>query len=229
MAANESLAANFCALKTGYRHLDSARLYNSECPCGESIRQSGIARSEVFMTSKVFQGGYAETKAAVADSLKDSGLDYLDLYLIHTPYGGPETRKGAWRALVESQKEGKVRSIGVSNYGVQHLEETENYIMELERELGKGNGGVLSVGQWELHPWMPRRDIVAWCQDRDIVVEAYCPLTRGKRFNEPVLQPLIKKYNKSAAQILLRWSLQKVRLHRALLQFLLAFSGEVTD
>ena len=72
MAANESLAANFCALKTGYRHLDSARLYNSECPSGESIRQSGIARSEVFMTSKVFQGGYAETKAAVADSLKDS-------------------------------------------------------------------------------------------------------------------------------------------------------------
>jgi diketogulonate reductase-like aldo/keto reductase len=211
MAPDESLAANVCALKTGYRHLDSARLYHSEGPCGESIWQSAIVRSEIFMTSKVFQGGYTETKAAVADSLKDAGLEYLDLYLIHSPYGGPEARKGAWRALVEAQKEGKVRSIGVSNYGVQHLEETENYIKELEKELGKGNAGALSVGQWELHPWMPRKDIVAWCQERDIIVEAYCPLIRGKRFNEPVLQPLIKKYNKSAAQILLRWSLQKVR------------------
>jgi diketogulonate reductase-like aldo/keto reductase len=217
MAAEESFAANVCALTSGYRHLDSARLYGSEGPCGESIRQSAIPRSEIFVTSKVSQGGYAETRAAVADSLKDSGLEYLDLYLVHSPYGGPEARKGAWRALVEAQKEGKVRSIGVSNYGVQHLEETENYIKELEKELGKGNAGVISVGQWELHPWLPRKDIVAWCQERNIVIEAYCPLIRGKRFDEPVLQPLINKYNKSAAQVLLRWSLQKVGLHNPVL------------
>jgi diketogulonate reductase-like aldo/keto reductase len=227
MAAEESVTANICALKTGYRHLDSARMYGSEGPCGESIRLSAIPRSEVFVTSKVFQGGYEKTKVAVADSLRDSGLEYLDLYLVHSPYGGPESRKGAWRALVEAQKEGKVRSIGVSNYGVQHLEETENYIKELEKELGKGNAGVISVGQWELHPWLPRKDIVAWCQQRDIVVEAYCPLIRAQRFNEPVLQPLIKKYNKSAAQVLLRWSLQKVSLYNPVLISLFGGGGGI--
>lgn len=210
MDAGNSTAANVHALKTGYRHLDSARAYGSEGPCGESIRQSKLPRSEVFVTSKVYQGGYDNTKQAVADSLKETGLDYLDLYLIHSPYGGPEARKGAWRALVEAQKEGKVRSLGVSNYGVHHLEETEAYIKELEEQLGEGNGGVISVGQWELHPWLKRKDIEAWCRQRNIVLEAYCPLVRGSRFEEAPLQPLTQKYNKSAAQILLRWSLQKV-------------------
>jgi diketogulonate reductase-like aldo/keto reductase len=162
------------------------------------------------VTSKVYRGGYDVTKQAVADSLKETGFDYLDLYLIHSPYGGPEARKGAWRALVEAQKEGKVRSIGVSNYGVHHLEETEAYIKELEEQLGKGNGGVISVGQWELHPWLPRKEIEAWCRQRNIVLEAYCPLVRGSRFEVELLKPLTQKYNKNAAQILLRWSLQRV-------------------
>jgi diketogulonate reductase-like aldo/keto reductase len=112
--------------------------------------------------------------------------------------------------MVEAQREGKIRSMGVSNYGLHHLQETEAYIAELEAEFGKGNGGEISVGQWELHPWLTRQEIVDWCQQRNIVVEAYCPLIRGQRFDEPILQPLIKKYKKTAAQVLLRWSLQKV-------------------
>ena len=109
--------------------------------------------------------------------------------------------------MVEAHDEGKLRSIGISNYGVQHLDEMEEYMQELEKE-GKGKGGVISVGQWEIHPWLPRSDIVDWCKKRNIVVEAYSPLVRGERLDEKVLQPIMKKYGKTAAQVLLRWSLQ---------------------
>jgi diketogulonate reductase-like aldo/keto reductase len=131
-------------------------------------------------------------------------------YLIHAPYGGKEARNGAWKALVEAQQAGKIRSIGVSNYGVHHLDELEAYIKQLEADQGQGKGGEISVGQWELHPWLARPDIVSWCQKRRVVIEAYCPLVRGERFDEPILQQMAKKYDKTPAQILIRWSLQKV-------------------
>lgn len=111
---------------------------------------------------------------------------------------------------MEAQQAGKIRSIGVSNYGVHHLDELESYIKELEEVNGKGKGGEISVGQWELHPWLTRPDIVEWCQKRGVVIEAYCPIVRGQRFDEPILEPLMKKYGKTAAQVLIRWSLQKV-------------------
>jgi len=129
--------------------------------------------------------------------------------LLHAPYGGREARKGAWKALVEAQEEGKIRSLGISNYGVHHLDEMEEYMKELEQERGKGGGGVISVGQWELHPWLARAEIVEWCQNRGIILEAYCPIVRGTRSDDKLLQPLTSKYRKTPAQILLRWSLQK--------------------
>lgn len=95
---------------------------------------------------------YENTKAHVEKSLQETGLEYIDLMLIHAPYGGTEARKGAWKALVEAQEEGKIRSLGVSNYGVHHLDEMEVNIKELEKERGEGKGGAISVGQWELHP-----------------------------------------------------------------------------
>jgi diketogulonate reductase-like aldo/keto reductase len=173
--------------------------------------KSGIPRGDIFFTSKIPPRtlSYENTKAQVETTLKETGLDYVDLMLIHAPYGGREARKGTWKALVEAKEEGKIRSIGVSNYGVRHLDEMEGYIKELEEERGKGKGGVIDVGQWEIHPWLPRRDIVEWCQKRGIVVQAYSPLVRGTRLDDPLLQPLVKKYNKTAAQVLLRWSLQK--------------------
>jgi diketogulonate reductase-like aldo/keto reductase len=128
--------------------------------------------------------------------------------LIHAPFGGPNGRKGAWRALVDAQEAGKVRSIGVSNYGMHHLNELEAYIKELEVERGPGKGGVISAGQWELHPWLAHPDIVSWCKERGIVVQAFCPLTRAKRLNDPLLQPIVKRTGKTAAQVLMRWSLQ---------------------
>lgn len=130
--------------------------------------------------------------------------------LLHAPYGGSAARKAAWKGLAACVKAGKVRSIGVSNYGVHHLDELEQHIRELEAEQ-PGSGGVLSVGQWEIHPWCAREDIAAWCKARGVVVEAYSPLVRGERFggSEPVLKKLADKYGVSEAQILIRWSLQK--------------------
>ncbi|KAL8734748.1 MAG: hypothetical protein Q9181_003088 [Wetmoreana brouardii] len=191
--------------------IDSARVYRNEGPCAEAIKKSGIPRSEIFFTSKVppRSMGYEQTKSAIKSSFGQTGLDYIDLYLIHCPYGGKEARQGTWRALVEAQRAGQIRSIGVSNYGVHHLDELESCIKLLEAQHGKGNGGEISVGQWELHPWLARPDIVDWCQKRGVVIQAYCPIVRGQRFGEPVLQPMVKNYNKTPAQILLRWSLQK--------------------
>ena len=128
--------------------------------------------------------------------------------LIHAPYGGPDGRKAAWRALVDAQEAGQVRSIGVSNYGVHHLNELEAYIKDLEAERGLGRGGLVSVGQWELQPWLAHDDIVAWCKEREVVVQAFCPLTRAKRLNDPLLKPIVERTRKTAAQVLMRWSLQ---------------------
>lgn len=129
----------------------------------------------------------------------------LDRVLLHAPYGGKEGRLGAWRALVEAQKAGKIRSIGVSNYGIHHLEELEAYI-------NSGVGGQISVGQYEIHPWCAREDIAGWLKKRNVVVEAYSPLVQATRMGEPSLQSLAKKHSKTPAQILIRWSLQKVRV-----------------
>lgn len=131
-------------------------------------------------------------------------------YIIHAPYGGKEARNGAWKALVEAQNDGKVRSIGVSNYGIHHLEELKEYIAELEKEGGKGAGGKISVGQWELHPWLARPDITGWCKQNGVLCQAYSPLARGQRMEEPLLLKIAKKHNKSPAQVLVRWNLQKV-------------------
>ncbi|KAK9791910.1 putative NADP-dependent oxidoreductase domain-containing protein [Seiridium cardinale] len=203
------------ALKAGYRHIDSAVLYRNEAGVGAAIKKSGIPRSDIFFTTKVPQmpsGGldYSKTKAQIDQSLKTAGVDYIDLYLIHSPYGGSATRKGVWKALVEAVDEGKIRSIGISNYGINHLDELEKHIAELEEERGgKGKGGVISVAQHEVHPWCARNDIAEWCAKRNILLEAYCPVVRGKRFDEPGVKKLAEKYGKSPAQILIRWSLQK--------------------
>ena len=104
--------------------------------------------------------------------------------------------------MAEAQKAGQIRSLGVSNYGVHHLNELEAYMKEV--------GGTLDVGQWELHPWLQRDDIVSWCRERGVVIQAYCPLVRGRRAEEESLRKLAEKYEKTWAQVLIRWSLQKV-------------------
>ncbi|RAL01824.1 aldo/keto reductase family protein [Aspergillus ibericus CBS 121593] len=192
------------AFKAGYRHVDSAIMYRNEKACGRAIANSGLDRSEIFFTTKIppESMGYDRTKRAIDSSLREAQQEYFDLILLHAPYGGKDARLGSWKALVEAQKAGKTRSIGVSNYGVHHLEELEEYIRT-------GGGGQIDVGQYELHPWLDRSEIVQWLQSRNIVVQAYSPLAHGTRLGERVLQELGKKYGKSPAQIMIRWGLQK--------------------
>ncbi|MCJ1309364.1 hypothetical protein MMC25_003023 [Agyrium rufum] len=210
-AETESVCTH--ALKSGYRHIDSAKLYRNEGGSAAAIKKSSLPRSEIYITSKIPTSGtgrtYDQAKQDIEDTMKVTGLDYIDLYLLHSPYGGREKRLEAWRALVDAQKAGRIRSIGVSNYGVHHLEELKSHIAQIDAKEGKGAGGVISVGQWEMHPWCDRKEIAAWCKENGVVVQAYSPVVQGQRFGEPVLKPMTEKYNKTPAQILLRWSLQK--------------------
>lgn len=151
--------------------VDSATAYRNEKASAAGMLAPQVPRDQLFYTSKVPPKSisYDEAGKCVDESLRQTGLEYIDLYLLHAPYGGKEGRLGAWKALVEAVEAGKVKSIGVSNYGVHHLEELEQWIKS-EDEGGR-KGGVLSVNQVELHPWLAREDIVDWCKERSVVME----------------------------------------------------------
>ncbi|KAI0734168.1 Aldo/keto reductase [Fomitopsis betulina] len=203
MNGQEAYDAVKHALETGYRHIDSAEWYYNERDCGRAIRDfcaaTGVPRSEVFFTTKLQNnGGYSAAKAAIARSYQKSGLGCIDLYLMHSPIGGPQKRAESWKAILEARKEGLVRSVGVSNFGVRHLQEMVDTNVEPP-----------VINQVDLHPFMTRVDIVAMCRKYDIALEAWAPLVRGYRFKHPSIIRLSQKYGKQPAQILLRYSLQK--------------------
>ncbi|KAI9032446.1 aldo/keto reductase [Hyaloraphidium curvatum] len=184
------------ALEAGYRHIDTAELYGNEKEVGKAVVDSGVPRSEVYITSKVWNSsqGYNQTIKACKDSLKRLGTDYIDLYLIHSPQEG--TRKDTWRAMEQLQKDGLVKSIGISNYGVKHIKEMDAYATVKP-----------AVNQLELHPFLQRREIVAECQKRGIAVEPWGSITRGQKFGDPRLQKIAEKHGKTPAQVLLRWAI----------------------
>ncbi|KAI5084020.1 hypothetical protein GOP47_0000189 [Adiantum capillus-veneris] len=165
-----------------------------------AIRASKIPREEIFITTKLWNSdhGYTRTLQACDQSLKELGVDYVDLYLVHSPLSSPQKRLDTWRAMENILKSGKARSIGVSNYGVHHL-----------KELFSNCEVHPSINQVELHPFNLRKELVDFCHKENIVMEAYSPLTRGERLNEPELVQIAKKHGKSTAQILIRWCLQK--------------------
>ncbi|KAJ8102936.1 NADP-dependent oxidoreductase domain-containing protein [Lipomyces tetrasporus] len=200
----EAIDSVYHALKVGYRHIDSATLYENEREVGVAIKKwihdTGGKREDVFFTTKVWDTdqGYNNTKKAINWSLRQCDLGYIDLYLVHSPYPGREMRRETWKAMEEAVEEGKIRSIGVSNYGIKHLKEMESYANIKP-----------AVNQLEIHPFLTRKELVDYCQAHDIVVEAFCPITRGQKFKDPRVQALVKKYSRTPAQILLRWSLQR--------------------
>ncbi|EIN09065.1 Aldo/keto reductase [Punctularia strigosozonata HHB-11173 SS5] len=196
---DDCVPACLAALKHGYRHIDSARMYRNEAQVGQAVRQSGVPREEIFVTTKVYdpEHGYESTKRAVQSSLSNFRFDYIDLYLIHSPLSGKERRLETYRALLDLKKEGKIRTVGVSNYGPKHLDEIKAAGLEAP-----------SVNQVELHPFCQQKPIVEYCEKHGIVVQAYSPLVRAKRMDNPILGELSKKYKKDPAQILIRWSLQ---------------------
>jgi len=185
------------ALKIGYRHIDTAWLYGNEIDVGRAIRESGIEREEIFITSKVWNSdqGYQSTLAACDRSLKLLGLPYVDLYLIHWPVEG--RGKDTWKAMIQLLNEGKTRAIGVSNFEVFHLQDIfQNFDV------------IPSVNQVEFHPFLFQEKLLEFCKNSNIQLEAYSPLTRGQKLNHHILVGLAKKYGKSSAQILIRWNLQ---------------------
>ncbi|KAM5543931.1 hypothetical protein V8D89_002548 [Ganoderma adspersum] len=199
---NDAKPASLAALKAGYRHIDSAHMYGNEAQVGEAVQESGIPRSQIYITgtSKIQndEHGYEEALAAVDDSLKNFGFGYLDYMLIHSAMSDTPSRLAAWRGLVAAKAAGKVRSIGVSNYGVKHLEEIREAGLELP-----------DINQIELQPLNQQKPIVDYCKQHGIFVEAYAPLMRAQWDVPAILEVALKKHNKSPVQVLVRWSLQR--------------------
>lgn len=198
---DECTAAVTAALKAGYRHIDCALAYTNEKLVGQAINASGVARSDVFFTTKLppKSRGYDATKKAIAESLSNCEIGYIDLYLIHAPYGNKESRLGQWKAIEEAVISNQIRAAGVSNYGIHHIQE----LIESEPSI------MPQVNQIELHPWLCRNDLVDYCLKHDIALEAYSPLTRGQKLADSDLVNLAETIGQSSAQVLIRWSLQK--------------------
>lgn len=189
------------ALKIGYRLIDTAKIYRNEQSVGKGIRQSGIPREEIFVTTKLWNSdqGYDSALRAFNESLDKLGLDYLDLYLIHWPGEGPERRHDSWRALSELQKQGRIREIGVSNFTIRHL-----------RQLMEASDVLPAVNQIEFHPFIydEQKELLDFCKDQGIVFEAYSPLAQGHLSDEQLVK-IGEHHGKSASQVMLRWAVQK--------------------
>lgn len=196
----EAPAAVEEALRIGYRHIDTAAIYKNEEGVAKGIAASGVAREDIFLTSKVWNDDIraGRTKEAFQASLDRLKTDYLDLYLLHWPVEGIVE---AWRTLIELYEEGKIKSIGVSNFKEHHLDQLKDAGLM-----------VPMVNQIELHPQLPQQDFVDYLSNKDIQVEAWSPLMQGKFMEIDLFHDLAKKYGKSPAQIVIRWHIQLGRV-----------------
>ncbi|GER71870.1 glyoxal reductase [Weizmannia acidilactici] len=187
------------ALEVGYRHIDTAMIYGNETYVGEAIRESGVDRKDIFITSKLwnYDHGYEEAKAAFQASLDRLGTDYLDLYLIHWPSA---KYIESWKAMEELYHEGKIKAIGVSNFQIHHLE-----------DLMAHTDIVPMINQIETHPEFPQNELHEFMKQHNILHEAWGPLGQGKHhlLEQPVLVELAEKYGKTPAQIVLRWHVER--------------------
>lgn len=193
------------ALAKGYRLIDTASKYKNETAVGDGIMQSDVPREEIFITTKLWREnlGYEQAKVAFYESLKNLQVDYIDLYLIHWPANAKnyknwqQANADTWRALEELQAEGKIKSIGVSNFWEEHLQ-----------ALLKTAKVIPAVNQIEFHPGYWQKEVTDFCKNKGIVIQAWSPLARGKVFDTIVLQEIAEKHQKTVAQICLRWIFQ---------------------
>ncbi|WP_319482562.1 aldo/keto reductase [uncultured Draconibacterium sp.] len=228
----EGIDAVSFALQNGYRLIDTAAFYFNEEAVGKGIKASGIPREEVIVTTKLWRDylGYESTKRELEKSLKKLDLDYIDLYLIHWPANAKnynnwqKANADTWRAMEELQAEGKIKSIGVSNFWQEHFE-----------ALFKTANLKPAVNQIEFHPgyWQP--ELTAFCKKQDIVLEAWSPLARGRVFDNETLQQIAQNHNQSVAKVCLRWITQhdvvvlpKSTTHERILDNLNLFDFELT-
>ncbi|MCE4567093.1 aldo/keto reductase [Maribellus sp. CM-23] len=186
------------ALANGYKSIDTAAIYKNERGVGKAIRESGIPREDIFLTSKVWNAdqGYSTTMAAFEESLEKLQTDYLDLYLIHWPKG--ERSKETWKAMEELYQKGRMKAIGVSNFLVHHLDDFLPHCKVMP-----------AVNQVEFHPELIQPDLLAYCQKKGIQLEAWSPIMKGRVNDVPLMQELAAKYGKTPVQIVLRWDIQK--------------------
>ncbi|MFC2037239.1 aldo/keto reductase [Chloroflexota bacterium] len=185
------------ALEIGYRSIDTASVYGNERGVGEAMRESGVPREDIFLTTKVWNDAQRERRvlAAFEESLERLGTDYVDLYLVHWPVVGRSQE--TWQVMEEIYQSGRAKAIGVSNYLVHHLD-----------DLLPNTQTVPTVNQIEFHPCLVQPDLLAYCQDHKIQVQAWSPLMVGQILSEPAVQKLAEKHQKTPAQIVLRWDLQ---------------------
>jgi len=190
------------ALDIGYRHIDTAEMYQNEKGVGDGIRNSGLDRSEVFITSKLNNGFHKpdDARRAFDDTLSALGFDYVDLFLIHWPlptlYGGDYV--STWKTLEEFKKDGRARSIGVSNFQVEHL-----------TRLAQETETVPAVNQIEVHPYFVNNEVRVYGQQHGIETEAWSPIAQGKVLDDPVITRIAEAAGKSPAQVVLRWHIQR--------------------
>ena len=196
-SGKETYDAVIHALSKGYRHIDTAEMYGNEKDVGSAVIDSGIAREEIFITTKLWDSGlgYDHALNAFDVSLKKLNLEYIDLYLIHWPEKG--SRREIWSALERIKKEGRSLSIGVSNFAPKHL-----------NEILINANFTPAVNQIEMSPFLHQQEISSFCKKENIHLTGYCPLARGTRFNNPLLCRVAEETNKTAAQVMIRWAIQ---------------------
>lgn len=198
----DCIAAVTRALETGYRHIDTAQIYGNETEVGEAIRGSGVPRSEVFLTTKVWMDRVrdGELQKSVRESLERLKVDYVDLLLIHWPVTEVPLAE-QMRALTEVQAEGKARLIGVSNFTVGQM-----------REVVETCGAPIAANQVEYHPFLSQKPVLDYVRAHDMFLTAYSPLARGTVAGDPLLQKIGAKYGKSGGQVTLRWLIQQEKV-----------------
>ncbi|PWI73113.1 aldo-keto reductase family 1 member E1 [Purpureocillium lilacinum] len=209
MSGREATQAVHWALQAGYRGFDTAQMYGNEREAGRAIarflssrqeNRENLRREDIHYTTKLMENGtsYDSVRRSIKDSVEACGLGYVDLFLLHSPYGGKEARLTSWRALEDAVESGEVRMIGVSNFGVRHVE-----------ELMASNPRIKPVvNQFEVHPFHTQMPIRKVCKKYDITVEAYAPFARGLRLKHPAVVELANKYSCTTSQLLVKWAMQ---------------------
>jgi 2,5-diketo-D-gluconate reductase A len=185
------------AIEAGYRHIDTARAYDNEAQVGQAVRASGLSREEFFITTKLWNKDHGQAERALKDSLGRLEMDYVDLYLIHWPAPGQDRYVEAWQALVEAQRAGLTRAIGVSNFQPAHL-----------RRIIDATGVTPAVNQIELHPYLTQAGLRREHADLGIVTEAWSPLAQGAVLDDPVITAIADAHGKTPGQVVLRWHIE---------------------